>query len=442
MKRWFNVFLMMVLIVGIIGVSPGAKAQASTSGSFSVLTYNVAGLPWGFSSSNPEVNTIKISPLLNIYDIVNVQEDFNFHNDLIQYANHPYKTPHSGIAGFGDGMNTLSYYPIEDFKRIRWNKSHGLIGDGSDQLTPKGFSYARHKLAPGVYLDVYNLHADAGSDSKSLEARRDNILQLSNYIKEHSAGNAVIVMGDTNTRYTRAEDNIRVLLDENGLIDPWIELVRGGDIPNFGDALLDDSNRNGPNYEVVDKVFYRGSRDLQLTATSYRLEDTRFVDENGNQLSDHYPIHVEFSYTLNPAIKLSDSFGGSGGTAFNFLAEMPENAEVSTISVRGAARVDQVGMTYSNGHSIYKGGNGGSAYSLQLGANEYITSVEVHKGTRNGSERIFYIEFRTNLNRTLSVGTQTSNKMEFHAPSGWQITGLFGRSGNEVDKLGVIYMPR
>ena len=32
----------------------------------------------------------------------------------------------------------------------------------ADCLTPKGFTYMRLTLAPGVTLDTYNLHADAG----------------------------------------------------------------------------------------------------------------------------------------------------------------------------------------------------------------------------------------------------------------------------------------
>lgn len=35
-------------------------------------------------------------------------------------------------------------------------------------------------------------------------------------------------MGDTNTRYTRAGDNIRTLADENGLTDAWVQLAKGG----------------------------------------------------------------------------------------------------------------------------------------------------------------------------------------------------------------------
>ncbi|GAB7109714.1 hypothetical protein JCM4814A_80290 [Streptomyces phaeofaciens JCM 4814] len=48
-------------------------------------------------------------------------------------------------------------------------------------------------------------------------------------------------------------------------------------------------------------------------------------------------------------------------------------------------------------------------------------------------------EFTTNLGRTLVGGSATSGCVTRSAPSGWQIAGFHGRSGNEIDKLGVIY---
>jgi hypothetical protein len=54
------------LLLGLCLAIPGS----SQAGTFSVLTYNVAGLPLGFSSSSPEVNTVQISPRLNAFDLV------------------------------------------------------------------------------------------------------------------------------------------------------------------------------------------------------------------------------------------------------------------------------------------------------------------------------------------------------------------------------------
>lgn len=420
--------------------------------SFSVITYNVAGLPnilkcfpfiFPPLSVNPAVNNLKMSPLLNDYDIIAVQEDFAYHRDLLKDLTHPYFTTTRGNPPFGDGLNFISRFPFDDIDRQTWNKRYGIFHYENDQLTSKGFLYSQFILEPGVYVDIYTLHTDAGDDLGSYKARRDNINQIANYIKTNSNGNAVIVMGDTNSRYTRSVDNFETsLLLECGLKDPWIELVRNGSVPFDGDALKDDSNRNGPNFEVVDKVFYRSSKSVTLTPVSYRLEDTKFVDEKGAQLSDHYPIIVRFQYTKAPNILLSESFGGSGGTAFNYLASLPDSRPAK-LSIRSGKRVNALTLTYANGVVLSHGGVEGVEKSINLDDDEYITQVYLCKGLKNGDSkyRIAFAEFMTNKGQVLSGGTKTSDAIIFTVPSGWYIGGFFGRSGNEVDKLGVIYKP-
>jgi hypothetical protein len=63
----------------------------------------------------------------------------------------------------------------------------------------------------------------------------------------------------------------------------------------------------------------------------------------------------------------------------------------------------------------------------------------VCEGSYNGGMRLFYSKWTTNLGRTLAGGVATSDCTTFTAPAGYQISGFFGRSGTEVDKLGVFY---
>jgi len=67
-------------------------AAEQTSGEFTLLTYNVAGLPQGISPSNPKKNIPLISPKLNKFEIALVQEDFVYHNELKSKTNHPYQS--------------------------------------------------------------------------------------------------------------------------------------------------------------------------------------------------------------------------------------------------------------------------------------------------------------------------------------------------------------
>ncbi|MEV4336693.1 jacalin-like lectin [Streptomyces sp. NPDC049590] len=417
--------------------SAGTAQAAAGSGTFSVLTYNVAGLPEGLSSSHPAANTPLISPRLAGYGIVNVQEDFNYHAALYAGDHHPYRTATSGGAGLGDGLNTLSAHPLEDFERVRWNDCAG-----TDCLTPKGFTLARVRLAEGVYVDLYNLHPNAGDSAAALAARRANIAQLSAFVRANSAGNAVIVTGDTNTRYTRAGDNIRTLVEENGLTDAWVRLVKGGTAPAQGaDPLLCPAAAPPDDCEVVDKVLYRSGPLLSLTATRYHDEWATFLDAAGGNLSDHFPHTVDFTYTPNPGLRAGDFFGGPHGTAFNDADDLPATPAPRTLTLRGAARLDAVALTHDDGTVLGHGGTGGTAVSLTLAAGEHLTSVKLTRGQKDGRTRIFSAAFTTDRGRTLSAGTATADGITLTAPAGWQITGFTGRSGDEIDKLGVLYTP-
>jgi hypothetical protein len=423
-------------VTGLAGAS-ATPAAAATTGSFNVLTYNVAGLPEGLSSGNPETNTPLISPRLGAYDIVNVQEDFNYHAALYAGDNHPYRTATSGGVPFGDGLNTLSDYAFEDFERVKWNDC-----TGTNCLTPKGFSLARVRLAEGVFVDLYNVHTNADATDDALAARRANVSQLSAFIQANSSGNAVIVMGDTNTRYTRSGDNIRTLADDNGLTDAWVQLVKGGTRPTQGaDALLCPTTAPPNDCEVVDKVLYRGSKLLTLNATRYNNEWASFLDSAGANLSDHFPHAVDFSYTLNSTLRASDFFGGPHGTAYNDADNLPSTVSPRTLTLRGASRLDAVSLTHDGGTTLSHGGTGGTATSLTLASGEHLTSVKLTQGQKDDRTRIFSAAFTTDKGRTLSSGTATSDTKTFTAPSGWQIVGFTGRSGDEIDKLGVLYAP-
>ncbi|MDO0910697.1 jacalin-like lectin [Streptomyces sp. DT2A-34] len=437
MRRLIGTLAAAALVVTGLTATAATPATAATSGSFNVLTYNIAGLPLGLGDSDPETNTPLIGQRLAPYDIVNVQEDFNYHASLYANDTHPYRTATSGGAGVGDGLNTLSDLAFEDFERVKWNNC-----TGTNCLTPKGFTLARVRLAEGVFVDLYNVHTNADADDAALAARRANVEQLSDFIQANSSGNAVIVMGDTNTRYTRTGDNIRTLAAENGLTDAWVRLVKGGTPPAAGsDALLCDATAPTNDCEVVDKVLYRGSKLLTLDATRYNNDWAKFLREDGEHLSDHFPHTVDFTYTLNSSLKASDFFGGPHGTAFNDADDLPTSVSPRTLTLRGSARLDAVSLTHDGGTALSHGGTGGTATSLTLASGEHLTAVKLTQGQKDGRTRIFSASFTTDKGRTLSAGTATSDSKTFTAPSGWQIVGFTGRSGDEIDKLGVLYAP-
>lgn len=283
-----------ILILPIFFLLASCSKQKETSGTLSLLSYNIAGLPEGISQSRPSKNTSLIGELINEIQIVQVQEDFNYHGLLNNNALHSYKTKWSGPAGAGDGLNTLSDFPIHDIDRQKWRNCNG-----ADCFTPKGFYYSKIEISKGVFVDFYNVHANAGDEPADFAARRQNIIQLANYIKEVSEGNAVVLMGDFNSRFTR-EGDILNKLTEIGLKDVWIELIREGNHPLPENGYLRDcSDRSGYNCDIVDKVFFRNSAKLTFTPIKYVVDDERYY-KDGDNLSDHEPVFVKIEYNCLP----------------------------------------------------------------------------------------------------------------------------------------------
>lgn len=142
-------------------------------------------------------------------------------------------------------------------------------------------------------------------------------------------------MGDTNSRYTRAEDNIPTIVSEGGLTDAWVEFAENGVPPAAGsDALIcaDDTIATSiTQCEIVDKVLcvwifsaceafmnsslpnrYRASTNINLVATGFYYDTDRFVNSTGGVLTDHQAVRVEFTWTWG-TYRQSDLYGGPHG---------------------------------------------------------------------------------------------------------------------------------
>lgn len=171
------------------------------------------------------------------------------------------------------------------------------------------------------------------------------LCQLRDYVLAQLKQNKrpAIVMGDTNMRYTRhkVQDNFFTPIAQAGYeaIDPWVKFHRNGEFPTWGGkSLMIRSNYKGDTKndiccsddqrgEVVDKVWYINHplSSVQLQAMDCRNDVGNFVkstetaeykgvtteDANGNiltdqtvnferkiGLADHFPVVVDFKYTI------------------------------------------------------------------------------------------------------------------------------------------------
>ncbi len=240
---------------------------------FSLLTYNVAGLPDGLSSGDPETNIPKISPRLNAFDVVLVQEDFSYQRELRADVEMPFQSlPKEPDLPLGDGLNRFSYSAFdEDLERVRWELCSGIVDGSNDCLAEKGFSIATHRFSPTL------LHMDAGGGQEDRDARLNQVEQLIRYLEGNATGRPLIVAGDTNLRPSReSADDASVLAklyDEANLVDSC--------------ALLDCGEE-----DRIDRILVRAGERADVRITDWRIAD-EFVDENGDPLSDHEGVVAE-----------------------------------------------------------------------------------------------------------------------------------------------------
>lgn len=306
---------------------------------FTAACLNVDGLPPTVKAAsivnvklNPEgpqeTGTLQMSKLVSQkgWDFFGVSENFNYNTQLMSEIGGIYNTgtyrgaipsnvtnvvPYlAGNKWFDtDGLNLLwrSNISVSDEAWYLWNKRNGITEDGADQLIAKGFRYYTVRIAAGLEVDVYILHMDAETTPADNAAREIQMTQLVDMILASDNKRPIIIMGDTNCRYTR--DNLeglmfdRINADERFEIrDPWIDFPRGKVMPTLGaGSIMVPDHFDGTNHEafqtgeVVDKIFYINNKDAsaKLTAKSY-LHDTDFTWPDGSEISDHYPIVIEF----------------------------------------------------------------------------------------------------------------------------------------------------
>ncbi|CUA70729.1 putative protein Mb0912 [Mycobacterium bovis AF2122/97] [Rhizoctonia solani] len=419
-----------------------AKEEDEPRVEFSVMTMGVSGLPAKFDPCGPSEEkktrvAMHIGKIMSEhkYGVVNVQEDFDTHATLYKYDQHPFRTENAGELESNSGLNTLSHYSWVDYSTIPWDSCHAQSETDIDCHAKKGFMVMRVRVNKGVYIDMINLDTNTGTGFYDYITRRSNIEQVVNFINTHSVGNAVIVFGNTNSLYTRAQDNIRLFTTATNLSDAWVQAI-GGKAPTPG------SDESITQCEVADKIFYRGSRAIDLESTGFFYDTTRFRSPEGNALTKHKPVRAKFGYAFKDGWMQSDLYGGPYGTRFNDLDSLPASPRLATIHLRGGNRLDGLTLSLVTGETFTHGGPGGTRYSLTLQPNEHVHTIELCWGERNGHMRNFYAMMTTNQKHMVQAGKSTRDCETWVVPEGYDVVGAYGRDGDEMDQLGFIYAQR
>lgn len=334
-------------------ISESEYAEWQAKKKFTVASLNVDGMPKSVKVAG--IYTVNLNPdategpgakaigeklLESGFDVVGVSEDFNYHNNLWDAAwnngqsVHYNATTHRGsiTAGLGAVGDYLGKKPVLDsdglclFYRVgvvdqnvlenteawtQWNDHYGYDDHGADGLIKKGFRYYLVTLADGTEIDLYTMHMDAESDKEDCDARSSQLKQIVSVIKGTDNKRPIVIIGDSNCRYTR--DTVKKDLidainsDERFTIrDPWIQYGRNNAYPGYGASSIMASTEGYLQGEVVDKIWYVNNTEsnIRLFAETYAQDLSFVASENvegaslkqGSPLCDHKPCVVTFSY--------------------------------------------------------------------------------------------------------------------------------------------------
>lgn len=322
MKRVLLIFALTVLSLA------GMRGQP-----FTVATLNVDGLPEKIlliplNNDGPGASgTVRASLYLanKGYDIIGVQEDFYYHDELTRYLDNPYHwgmVQHFNMANLPwfhlDGLTFDTDGLCQFWKKrhllqgedaVKWNDAYGRTDHANDALCNKGFRRLELKMDGARQVVIYNMHMDASDDADELSgadlpdkmARWNQWRQLRNYVLPRLDDRPVIVMGDMNSYYTR--DSIIALfirpIEATGryrVSDCWVEHNRQGRYPSIGNMQLAPKIYGYQQGEILDKILYiipvNGPR-LELLDYWVEMDYTR---DDGSPLGDHRPVTARFRY--------------------------------------------------------------------------------------------------------------------------------------------------
>jgi len=286
---------------------PPAPSESAAEGEepyiVSVLSYNVHGIFPLVAKDDPRDRMPTIGWLAHKYDVVLLQEDFEFHGELAQQlqgeavgyrGNSIWQSPYLAVAKvltfplfvwipafslpYGSGVSTFIDKDIhvpDSAIREAYGSCHGWISYANDCWSAKGYLRVRIRTPEGAEVDIYNTHLEAGGDEGDAAVRREQLGVLAEAIGYLSEGRAVIVAGDLNTAYIRPEDR---------------DMVR-----DFRKrAKLRDSGAapERPNWRERDFILYRSGEGAQLEVA----EAGEALEFSGRQraLSDHAALYVKF----------------------------------------------------------------------------------------------------------------------------------------------------
>jgi endonuclease/exonuclease/phosphatase family metal-dependent hydrolase len=270
------------LIFFLLACDSSTSTEPETSGHFSVLTYNIHGLPPAITNDDTTRRVEQIAPLLADYDVVGLQEDWMVENHDILVENTDFLTidafnePSTDEKVYGSGLSLLSNFTLLESTHIYYERCNGYTDSASDCFASKGIQSTVLNIG-GHQFTILNTHLEAGNGDVDDGIRIEQIETIVSLL-EVTVG-PVILLGDFNLHPDDDADLavLQSLENQNMRQTCW---------------EVDCSN---PNH--IDQVWIRSTENIDLDIDNWNAP-AHFVDDQGVDLSDHPPIVVNICWTL------------------------------------------------------------------------------------------------------------------------------------------------
>lgn len=290
--------LLVILVLG--GRSEGASNTSPHA--FSILSYNVHGVFRLIAKDAPGRRSPTIGWLANRYDVVLLQEDFEYHGMIAGqmqgravYRGNGMRLDPRLLAAklllfpvqlllphfsppYGAGVTAIVDTALVDdphVAREAYGSCKGWFASNGDCWATKGFLRVRIRLPNDAEVDLYNTHLDAGAGEPSRRVRGEQLEVLAARIEALSPDRALIIAGDLNSAAARPGD--------------WDLIMR------FRDRLRLHDSGAGPElpcWRERDYILYRSGGGVTL-AVDDAGEAVEFVSGD-RALSDHAALFAGF----------------------------------------------------------------------------------------------------------------------------------------------------
>lgn len=312
---------------------------------FTIATLNVDGLPQKVLVVNLNVDgpgsagTARIGKYLmkKGYDMVLMQEDFNYHDVLTVMLEDDYKMDEwSGDVGV-EG-HSIDFLHLQNFRfpcdglmacwkndltvtpsnRTAWQQNFGKFSHANDEMVTKGFRRYDVTLRSGGRIIVYNMHMDATLDEdededngqKDHDARMAQWAQLKEDVLQNLGSCPIIITGDMNSFYGRDEVKREFIdaINDSGrgtVSDVWVELQLGGVYPTSKVTYATAGN------EALDKILYiNPALGTMIKPVAYTIDKDDYLYD-GKPLGDHFPVSATFQFVERKMTGIEDVTSGS-----------------------------------------------------------------------------------------------------------------------------------